>query len=270
MRRTFISFLAIALLVFSSLTGGTLSQNLSVNKTRTSSPASSALKLSLPLKQGSVRFAVMGDTGSGTEMQQQVADMMIRYRELFPFDFVLMMGDNLYGGETPADYQKKFSDVYQKLLDNKVKFYATLGNHDQPNERFYQNFNMNGKEYYRFSKGNVAFYSLNSTYMDKTQLKWLEDELMKDTSRWKICFFHHPPYSSAKKHGSDNQVREVVEPIFLRYGVNMVLTGHDHVYEHVKPQKKAFCQISERKDRRRRRWSQNSEARMRPSFRLLK
>jgi 3',5'-cyclic AMP phosphodiesterase CpdA len=103
---------------------------------------------------------------------------------------------------------------------------------------------MNGKEYYRFTKGNVAFYSLNSNYLDKKQLKWLEDELAKDTSEWKVTFFHHPPYSSAKKHGSDKQIRTVLEPLFLKYGVNLVLTGHDHVYEHIKPQKGIYYFVS--------------------------
>jgi len=201
-------------------------------------------KLMLPVKAGSVRFAVIGDTGSGTEKQRNVGDMMVKYRALFPFEFVLMMGDNLYGGEAPQDFEKKFSEPYKALLDNKVKFYATLGNHDLPLQVNYENFNMNGKEYYRFKKGNVAFYSLNSNYMDKKQVKWLEDELAKDTSEWKICFFHHPPYSSAKKHGSDDQLREVVEPIFLKYGVNVVLTGHDHVYERLKPQKGIYYFVS--------------------------
>lgn len=82
---------------------------------------------------------------------------------------------------------------------------------------------MNGKEYYRFTKRNVAFYSLNSNYMDKKQLQWLESELAKDTSEWKICFFHHPPYSSGGKHGSDKPLREVIEPIFVKYGVNVCL-----------------------------------------------
>src|SRR5919205_266290 len=159
----------------------------------------SALKLALPNKDGSVRFAVIGDTGSGTEKQRDVGDMMVQYRALFPFEFVLMMGDNMYGGEDPKDFEKKFAEPYKPLLDNKVKFYATLGNHDLPIQVNYENFNMNGKEYYRFKKGNVAFYSLNSNYMDKKQVQWLEDELAKDTSEWKICFFHHPPYSSAKK-----------------------------------------------------------------------
>jgi 3',5'-cyclic AMP phosphodiesterase CpdA len=129
-------------------------------------------------------------------------------------------------------------------LDEKVKFYATLGNHDESNQRFYVHFNMNGEEYYRFKKGNVAFYSLNSNYMDKRQLKWLEDELAKDTSEWKIVFFHHPPYSSGGKHGSDTKLREVIEPIFLKYGVNAVFAGHEHFYERIKPQKGIYYFIS--------------------------
>ena len=205
---------------------------------------SSPVKLTLPVKDGSVRFAVIGDTGSGTDKQRDVGTMMAQYRAVFPFEFVLMMGDNLYGGEAPKDFEKKFSEPYKALLDNKVKFYASLGNHDQSLQVNYENFNMNGKEYYRFKKGNVAFYALNSNYMDKKQVEWLESELSKDTSEWKVCFFHHPPYSSAKAHGSDPQLREVVEPIFIKYGVNVVLTGHDHVYERIKPQKGIYYFVS--------------------------
>ena len=205
---------------------------------------SAPLKLALPNKADSVRFAVIGDTGSGSAKQREVGSMMIQYHALFPFEFVLMMGDNMYGGEAPDDFVKKFSGPYKPLLDNKVKFYATLGNHDQSLQVNYENFNMSGKEYYRFKKGNVAFYSLNSNYMDPKQVKWLEEELSRDTSEWKVCFFHHPPYSSAKKHGSDSQLREVVEPIFLKYGVDVVLTGHDHVYERIKPQKGIYYFVS--------------------------
>jgi hypothetical protein len=211
-----------------------------VAKSTTEAP----LKLTLPRKDGSVRFAVIGDTGSGTDKQRETGDMMIKYYALFPFEFVLMMGDNMYGGEAPADFEKKFAEPYRELLNNKVKFYATLGNHDQALQVNYENFNMNGKEYYRFKKGNIAFYSLNSNYMDKKQVKWLEDELARETAEWKVMFFHHPPYSSAKKHGSDGQLREVVEPIFLKHGVDVVLTGHDHVYERVKPQKGIYYFVS--------------------------
>jgi predicted MPP superfamily phosphohydrolase len=247
MRRTAGSVLTVLVLILFVVLNPVYCQNKSNGNARGSSvsqPAKPNLALSLPLKEGSVRFAIFGDTGTGTDKQHQIADLMTQYRAVFPFEFVLMMGDNLYGSETPSDYRKKFQDVYQTLLDNKVKFYATLGNHDQPNERFYENFNMNGKEYYRFTKGNVAFYSLNSNYMDKVQLKWLEDELTKDTSEWKVCFFHHPPYSSGGKHGSDKALREVVEPLFIKYGVNVVLAGHEHFYERLKPQKGIYYFIS--------------------------
>jgi hypothetical protein len=238
MKRLVASILTITGLLLSGHVESSFSQN------HNSSSSSDALHCSLPLKKGSVRFAIIGDTGSGSAEQQEVADMMSRYRQTFDFEFVLMLGDNLYGGESPKDYRKKFEDVYKKLLDAKIKFYAALGNHDTSNQRFYNDFNMNGNEYYRFKKGDVAFYSLNSNYMDKRQVKWLEDELSKDTSKWKICFLHHPPYSSGKKHGSDTELREVVEPIFLKYGVNIVLAGHEHFYERIKPQKGIYYIIS--------------------------
>lgn len=235
----------ISLLLFVTLLCGSFSQiGLTQSLAGASKAPAAVVKLALPLKDGSLRFAVMGDTGSGSTAQRQVADMMINYRQIFPFDFVLMMGDNLYGNESPRDFEKKFSDVYKPLLDAKVKFYAALGNHDLALQTNYESFNMNGKEYYRFKKRNVAFFALNSNYMDQRQLKWLQDQLAMDTSEWKVCFFHHPPYSSAKKHGSDQQLRKVIEPIFLRYGVNVVLTGHDHVYERIKPQKGIYYFVS--------------------------
>ncbi|HEU4595066.1 MAG TPA: metallophosphoesterase [Pyrinomonadaceae bacterium] len=206
--------------------------------------ASSALRLTLPVKEKSVRFLVVGDTGTGTEKQHELAELMHRYRQAFPFEFALLMGDNMYGGEKAEDFKAKFEDVYRKLLDEQVTFYASLGNHDESNQRFYDLFNMKGEEYYRIEKGNVAFYALNSNYMDKKQVQWLEAQLANDKSEWKIAFFHHPPYSSGGKHGSSSKLREIVEPIFLRHGVNVVLAGHEHFYERVKPQKGIYYFIS--------------------------
>ena len=202
------------------------------------------VKLTLPNKDNSVRFLVIGDTGTGTEQQQELANIMRRYRQVFPFEFVLMLGDNMYGSEKAVDYRTKFENVYKPLLDQKIKFYAALGNHDESNQRFYEFFNMEGQEYYRFKKGDVNFYSLNSNYMDKKQVDWLNDKLAADTARWKIAFFHHPPYSSGGKHGSDTKLREIVEPIFLKHGVNVVFAGHEHFYERIKPQKGIYYFIS--------------------------
>jgi 3',5'-cyclic AMP phosphodiesterase CpdA len=198
----------------------------------------------LPVSEGSLRFAVIGDTGTGSKQQQQLADVMTRYKAAFPFEFVLLTGDNMYGAETPADFKKKFSDVYKALLNEKVLFYASLGNHDESTQRFYEHFNMKGEEYYRLKKQDVAFYALNSNYMEKRQLKWLEDELAKDESRWKIAFLHHPLYSSGGKHGSSSALREVVEPILLKNGVNVVFAGHDHFYERIKPQQGIYHFVS--------------------------
>ncbi|MBV9928620.1 MAG: metallophosphoesterase [Acidobacteria bacterium] len=206
--------------------------------------AAAPVRLALPLKEGSTRFMVVGDTGTGGREQYELAGVMLRYWQSFPFEFALMMGDNLYGTEKAEDYKKKFEDAYRPLLDQKVKFYATLGNHDESNERFYEHFNMNGEEYYQFKKGNASFYSLNSNYMDKKQLAWLEEKLKGDASEWKVAFFHHPPYSSGGKHGSSSGLREVVEPLFVKYGVNVVLAGHEHFYERIKPQKGIYYFIS--------------------------
>jgi 3',5'-cyclic AMP phosphodiesterase CpdA len=191
-----------------------------------------------PLKASSVRFAVIGDMGTGEAPQYQVAQQMVAARQSFPFDFVIMLGDNIYGGSRPKDYEKKFEVPYKPLLDTGVKFYASLGNHDNPNERLYKLFNMNGANYYTFKKGNVRFFVLDSNYMDPKQLAWLEQQLHDaGDNDWKICYFHHPLYSSGKSHGSSIELRSLIEPMFIKYGVDAVFSGHDHIYERVHPQK---------------------------------
>lgn len=192
--------------------------------------------LALPLEPNSVRFAVIGDSGTGDTFQYDTARQMTKWRGAFPFDFVIMLGDNIYHGGTSNHFEKRFELPYKPLLDAGVSFYASLGNHDSPGERFYKLFNMNGRRYYTFKKGNVRFFALDSNYMDPDQLHWLEKELRESGEHWKICFFHHPLYSDGRSHGPDLDLRAVLEPLFDRYGVNVVLSGHDHVYERIKPQ----------------------------------
>ncbi len=189
----------------------------------------------LPLKQGSVRFAIIGDNGTGDQAQYDVAKQMEQFRAKVAFDFVLMLGDNIYGGESSADMKRKFEDPYKPLLDAGVKFYASLGNHDNPNERFYKPFNMNEKRYYSFKKGNAEFFALDSTYMSPDQLDWLTKNLHDSTAAWKICYFHHPLYSDGRYHGPDVDLRARLEPIFKANGVRVVLSGHEHLYERIKP-----------------------------------
>lgn len=201
-------------------------------------------EITLPLKDGSVRFLAVGDTGRGNDDQYELGRVMAEYHKKFPFEFAILTGDNIYGKEKARDMKEKFEDVYRPLLDQGVKFYASLGNHDESNQRFYELFNMNGNEYFNFKKDCVSFYSLNSNYMDRRQLDWLDNTLATDDSKWKIAFFHHPPYSSGKRHGSSEDIREALEPIFVKYGVNVVFTGHEHFYERIKPQKGIFYFIT--------------------------
>ena len=210
--------------------------------TRTVSPtqATSELLLKLPLKAKSLRFAVIGDSGTGRSPQFEVAQEMEAYRRIVNFSFVIMLGDNIYGGHSPRDFVKKFEEPYKPLLDAGVKFYASLGNHDSLSEREYNLFNMGGERYYSFKKNDVAFFVLDSSYMDPVQLGWLEKQLRESNAAWKICYFHHPLYSDGKFHGPDLDLRSVLAPLFQKYQVNVVLSGHEHVYERLKPQNNIY------------------------------
>jgi Calcineurin-like phosphoesterase len=200
--------------------------------------APAAQNVSLPNQPDSLKFAIIGDSGTGSSSQYKVAETLIASRAKFPYEFVLMMGDNLYSGSGPKDYKKKFEEPYKALLDSGLKFYAALGNHDNTDERNYKPFNMGGQRYYTFKpKEGVRIFALDSNYMDRPQLEWLEKELKASGSDWKICFFHHPLYSSGGTHGSDFQLRAQLEPLFLRHGVDAVFAGHEHFYERIKPQK---------------------------------
>jgi 3',5'-cyclic AMP phosphodiesterase CpdA len=198
-----------------------------------------AQNIQLPMKKDSVRFAAIGDNGTGGRAEYEIADKLTATHQRFPFEFVVMMGDNLYGGQAPKDFLNKFEKPFKGLLDLGVKFYAALGNHDDPARQIsYEKFNMGGKHYYSFKpKDGVRFFSLDSNYMDKRQLDWFENELKSSMSEWKIVYFHHPIYSSGEKHGSNVELRSTLEPLMVKYGVDVVLTGHEHFYERIKAQK---------------------------------
>jgi predicted phosphodiesterase len=200
-------------------------------------PPPQQLDLHLPLEQGSVRFAVIGDSGTGDREQYDIAEEMEKYREKVNFDFVIMLGDNIYGGHNAEDMKRKFEIPYKPLLDAGVKFYASLGNHDDPStEILYKPFNMNGERYFVFKKGDIAFFVLDSNYMDPVQLAWLQQNLENSKAKWKICYFHHPLFNDGRAHGPDVDLRSRVEPLFKQYGVNIVYSGHEHTYERMKPQ----------------------------------
>jgi predicted MPP superfamily phosphohydrolase len=195
--------------------------------------------MALPNRPDSLKFAVLGDFGNGTAAQAQLGQVMFKLHAKFPFELAVLVGDNIYGSQRPQDFAARFEVPYRPLLDAKVKFYASLGNHDSVEQANYPPFNMNGKRYYSFKapKESVRFFALESTYPTPEQVKWITDELKGSNDDWKIAFFHHPLYSSGERHGSDIQLRETLEPLFVQYNVSVVFTGHDHFYERTKPQK---------------------------------
>jgi len=196
-----------------------------------------AQNAALPYRPDSLKFAVIGDTGTGAKPEFDVGQQMATARMRFPFEMVLMLGDNMYGRQQPQDFVDKFEKPYAPLLQAGVLFFATLGNHDNQNNRFYKGFNMGGARYFTFTRKNVRFFVLDSNMIDPAQRAWFEDALKQSHDEWKICYFHHPIYSDGGRHGSDVSLRVALEPLLTEYGVNVVFSGHDHVYERIKPQK---------------------------------
>lgn len=196
------------------------------------SPAAQTIALG---RADSLKFAVIGDNGTGGRPQFEVGQQMAAHRTAFPFEFVLMMGDNLYGSQ---DFAAKFERPYQVLLTAGVKFYAAIGNHDDPRAQMrYPAFNMNGARYYTFVKRNVRFVVADTNFLDQVQLGWLENTLKSANEPWKIVYFHHPLYSNGDRHGSNVELRVRLEPMLVTYGVDVVMSGHDHIYERIVPQK---------------------------------
>ena len=201
-------------------------------------PAKAEPPVALPMREGSLKFAVLGDFGSGTGEQYALAATMARTHQTLPFTLVLLTGDNIYGSDRPQDMEHKFAKPYKPLLDAGVKFYASLGNHDDRNQRFYPLFNMDEKLYYSFKapQQDVRFFALESGYLDVQQIGWIEREMAGSSEKWKIPYFHHPLYSSGERHGSQLDIRRILEPMFVKNEVSVVFAGHDHFYERTSPQ----------------------------------
>ena len=181
-----------------------------------------------PNREGSLKFGVLGDFGTGEPAQYQLAEQMAKLHDAIS----VRAGDHWSATTStaasgPTTSGRKFEIPYKPLLDSGVKFYASLGNHDARNQRFYKLFNMDGKLYYSFKapKQNVRFFALETTYAEPEQMAWVAKELKGANDDWKIPFFHHPLYSSGERHGSDIRLRTILEPLFVEHDVSVVFTG---------------------------------------------
>ena len=194
-----------------------------------------------PVKK-SIRFTVLGDWGTGDNALGGIAQQIIRSHVASPLDFVIAAGDNIYPDGGGRHFVKNFETPFASLIREKMKFYAVLGNHDVRDGRQdqiqYPYFNMGGANYYTVKQGDglAEFFMLDSTDFTPNQGAWLEKKLEASEAKWKIAVFHHPIYSSGGTHGSDRGLRRELEPIFVKYGVKAVFSGHDHIYERTKLQ----------------------------------
>ena len=184
-----------------------------------------------------MRFAVIGDFGTGDAIQEAVAGRMCSWRRDHPFRLVFTTGDNVYPYGERARFGPAFFDPFRCLRRDGAMFHASLGNHD-----WYTNegrpelnepaFGMPGRNYV-VRRGGVRFVIADSTALDRDRLRTL---LRPDTGdRWTVVLFHHPVFSPGTGHGSTPGFRPGLPRMFQRRGVDLVLNGHDHIYAASKP-----------------------------------
>ncbi len=198
----------------------------------------------LPANDVLLEFAAAGDVGTGKRGQYRVAKAMAQRWQNSPYALALLAGDNIYENGEIEKVNQVFEKPYAELLQNGVRFYAVLGNHDfrsrqGEDEIAYPGYNM-ASRYYTFTQSSVQFFGLdtNQAYIEgkagktlwQAQLQWLETELKRSPARWKVVFAHHPIYSSGA-HGSDLNLAKDLSSLFAQYGVQLYINGHDHHYE---------------------------------------
>jgi hypothetical protein len=190
-----------------------------------------------------VRFAVIGDYGSGEKPEADVAQLVKSWNP----DFIITTGDNNYPSGSAATIDQHIGQFYHDYIypytgqygpgAAENRFFPTLGNHDYNTARakaYLDYFSLPGNErYYDFTWGPVQFFALDADSREpdgvssqSVQAAWLKDALSKSTAAWKIVYFHQPPYSSGL-HGSTDWMRWP----FKEWGASAVLSGHDHTYE---------------------------------------
>ena len=201
---------------------------------------------------GTVRFIAFGDSGIGSSAQSQLAARMAADT----FDLALHTGDVSYGtaagvgGPSYTQYDNWVFGVYSPWLRSRP-FYPSIGNHDDevdfarayrdvfvlPDHAASATYPDNAERYYSFDYGPIHFIALDTerAFLDggrlQAQLAWLDADLAATTQPWRVVYFHRPPYSSGTGHGSSAAVRQAFAPLFERYRVQLVLSGHDHDYE---------------------------------------
>ena len=192
-----------------------------------------------PVDTALLRFAVIGDFGSGFEEQYRLAQRMCIWRRGDPFNLVITTGDNIYNAGEPENFEPKFFRPYECLFDAGVRWRAVLGNHDvgtnngRP-ELDEPAFGMKRRNYVVRKKG-VRFVMWNSTDPNRD---WLRRNVGAEPGdRWTVVSFHHPVFTPGP-HGNTPGFSPSLPRLFARKGVDLVVNGHDHLYARMPPKRR--------------------------------
>jgi 3',5'-cyclic AMP phosphodiesterase CpdA len=179
-----------------------------------------------------LHLAVVGDIGDSGSRLTATADAIAELDRRLPLDGLLVLGDNVYPAGDPAGLPDTLFDPFAAVLDH-AELLAVLGNHDVMQGHATAQvgaLRMPGRWWARHL-GDVLIVGLDSNRIDDPdQRAWLETTLAEATEQWRIVMVHHPPYSAGYQ-GSNEEVRRAFTPLFEQYGVQLVLSGHDHDYQ---------------------------------------
>jgi 3',5'-cyclic AMP phosphodiesterase CpdA len=190
-----------------------------------------------PEAQPELRVALAGDVGEAGERENETAAAMAAQSQHDPYDILMLLGDNVYPAGDPQRLQETVYEPFAPLLSTGTELFAILGNHDEgatTGDAQLEALGMPGR-WYAVERGDMLGIALDSN--DPTnpeQLAWLERTLADSDATWKLVGLHHPPYSSGF-HGSNQAVRDAFVPLFERYGVQVVFSGHEHDYQRTDP-----------------------------------
>ena len=190
-----------------------------------------------PLAPALVRLAVVGDVGTRRPEVHQTARAMADTAARGPFRGLVLLGDNVYPHGEPSHLDAAVFSPFAAVLEAGASLLPVLGNHDVEDghgDAQAERLGMPGR-WYSSRLGPVLFVGLDSNQPgDPGQRAWLISTLAGTDAPWRVVALHHPPYS-AGRHRSEPSVRRAFCPLFQRFGVQLVLAGHDHDYQRSLP-----------------------------------
>ena len=184
-----------------------------------------------PPADASTGIMAVGDFGVGGTVEREMGAAMRRYERDHPAEVLVTLGDNDYT-ENPSAFRLNWRDAFGWRRDAGLGVAGALGNHDvlvQRGRYEFDTLDMPAARYRR-TVGNVDLFMLNSNGVNDSQTAWLETALGVSTAQWKIVVLHHPAWTCGGYRSHPDVVARWV-PLFEQYGVNLVLSGHDHNYQ---------------------------------------